>query len=87
MTTPDSAEKVFSALASPVRRHILDLLLEKPLAAADVAAHFDMARPSVSEHLKILREGGLVSEERQGRYRMYSINAGPLQEVQDWLQP
>jgi len=87
VTTHESDEKVFGALASPIRRHILDQLLEKPLVAADVAAHFDMARPSVFEHLKVLREGGLVSEGKQVRFRTYSINAEPLREVQDWLQP
>ena len=46
-----------------------------------------MARPSLSEHLRVLREAGLVSEQRQGRNRVYRLDAAPLEEVADWLTP
>lgn len=46
-----------------------------------------MSRPSVSEHLKALKDAGLVSEEKSGRFRHYSVNPQPLQEVQSWLNP
>src|SRR5258705_9093077 len=80
-------EAVFAALASPVRREILGLLLEGPKPVNQLAQHFAMARPSVSEHLRVLRDAGLVSEQRSGRHRFYQLDAGPLTEVRDWLSP
>lgn len=78
---------VFAALASPARREVLRLLLDGPMAAGAIAERFDMARPSLSEHLRVLREAGLVSEQRQGRNRLYRLDATPLEEVADWLTP
>lgn len=78
---------VFAALASPVRRELLRLLLDGSQPVNALAAHFDMRRPSVSEHLKVLRDAGLVSERRAGRERHYQLEAGPLGEVRDWLTP
>lgn len=80
-------EAVFGALASPVRREILGLLLDGPRAVNELAAHFAMSRPSVSEHLRVLREAGLVSEERSGRQRLYQLQAEPLADLQTWLTP
>jgi DNA-binding transcriptional ArsR family regulator len=53
----------------------------------DLASHFDMRRPSVSEHLRVLRSAGLVSERRAGRERHYQLEPRPLMEVRDWLDP
>ncbi|WP_131739266.1 ArsR/SmtB family transcription factor [Actinomadura roseirufa] len=78
---------VFAALASPVRRELTALLLDGPRSAGDLAAHFDMSRPSVSEHLRVLREAGLVSERRSGRLRLYRLEAEPLREISHWLGP
>jgi DNA-binding transcriptional ArsR family regulator len=78
---------VFAALASPVRRQILGLLVDGPLAVNTLAGHFDMRRPSVSEHLRVLRDAGLVVERRAGRQRLYQLDAAPLREVSDWLSP
>jgi DNA-binding transcriptional ArsR family regulator len=50
-----------------------------------LASHFDMRRPSVSEHLRVLRSAGLVSERRAGRERCYQLDPRPLMEVRDWL--
>jgi DNA-binding transcriptional ArsR family regulator len=80
--------RVFAALASPVRREVLRLLREQgPQPVAELAAHFAMARPSFSEHLKVLREAGLASEAKVGRQRLYQLEAVPLREVQEWLGP
>jgi DNA-binding transcriptional ArsR family regulator len=94
MTPPRSSvadgteDQVFAALASPVRRDVLRLLREGgPQPVQELAAHFDMARPSFSEHLRVLREAGLVSERKDGRQRFYRLDAVPLAEVQDWLHP
>jgi DNA-binding transcriptional ArsR family regulator len=83
VTTPD----VFAALASPVRRSLLELLTERSQTVNDLAARFDMRRPSVSEHLKVLKDAGLVNEHRAGRHRVYAIDAAPLRDVADWLHP
>ncbi|MDA0643826.1 ArsR/SmtB family transcription factor [Nonomuraea ferruginea] len=90
-TTPDGVptllDDVFPALANPVRRRILQLLLAGPHSVNNLAAHFDMARPSVSEHLKVLRDAGLVTERRVGRERHYSLCRAPLEEISNWLHP
>jgi DNA-binding transcriptional ArsR family regulator len=79
---------VFAAVASPARRQLLGLLLEHgPLPVQDLAAHFAMRRPSVSEHLRVLKDAGLVSERRAGRQRYYHLEPQPLQEVSQWLSP
>jgi len=80
-------DDVFAALANPARREVLRLLLDRPMAAGDLAERFTMARPSLSEHLRVLREAGLVSERRQGRNRVYTLDAAPLEEVSTWLSP
>ncbi|WP_158890195.1 ArsR/SmtB family transcription factor [Amycolatopsis anabasis] len=80
-------DHVFGALANPTRRDVLDLLLHGPRTVSDIAARFDMARPSVSEHLKVLRDSGLVTETRQGRHRYYAVDPGPLHELREWLTP
>jgi len=78
---------IFAALASPVRRELLGLLIDGPLPVNTLAGHFDMRRPSVSEHLRVLRDAGLVVERRVGRQRVYRLDAAPLREVSEWLSP
>ncbi|TDC89504.1 transcriptional regulator [Nonomuraea deserti] len=83
--TPDH---VFTALASPARRELLRLLRDEGAQPAGrLAERFDMSRPSVSEHLRVLRDAGLVSETRKGRERHYRLEAAPLMEIRDWLGP
>jgi DNA-binding transcriptional ArsR family regulator len=83
MSTP----AVFAALASPVRRRILQLLLDGPRAATDIASEFQLNRPAVSEHVHVLRSVDLVREEARGRQRFYHLNLAPLADVSDWLRP
>ncbi|MFF0309999.1 ArsR/SmtB family transcription factor [Streptosporangium sp. NPDC004379] len=87
--TADAAgDRVFAALASPVRREVLRLLREEgPQPVQRIAGRFDMARPSLSEHLRVLRDAGLVSERKAGRQRLYRLEAVPLHEVREWLDP
>lgn len=80
-------DRVFAALANPTRRDILDMLLGGELTVLAVAERFDMARPSVSEHLKVLRDCGLVAEDKRGKFRHYRVNPEPLQEISAWLSP
>lgn len=76
---------VFKALADPTRRKILDLLREQDLTAGDIADHFDMSKPSISNHLKILKSAGLVLDEKKGQFITYSLNSTVLQDVIKWL--
>ncbi len=78
---------VFSALANPGRRQLLDLLRGGPRAVNDLAGHFTLSRPAISEHLQVLRQAHLVSEEPRGRERYYHLEAGPLAELGEWLSP
>ena len=64
----------FKALGDPTRRRILELLSEGEMSAGDIAAHFDMAKPSVSHHLNILKNAGLVTDERRGQNIVYCLN-------------
>ncbi|MEV0196254.1 metalloregulator ArsR/SmtB family transcription factor [Nonomuraea sp. NPDC050691] len=83
-----TADHVFAALASPARRRLLRLLLDEGAQPAGrLAVRFDMSRPSVSEHLKVLKDAGLVAETRVGRERHYRLEAGPLMELREWLTP
>jgi DNA-binding transcriptional ArsR family regulator len=79
-----AAADVFEAIASPVRRQILDLLREGDRPVHELAASFAMTRPAVSQHLRVLREAGLVTEARAGRERIYQLQPAPLGEVADW---
>jgi DNA-binding transcriptional ArsR family regulator len=86
--TTNAPPDVFAALANPTRRELLRLLLDRgPQPVQRLASHFDMRRPSVSEHLKVLRDAGLISERRSGRQRLYQLEPLPLREVRDWLTP
>ncbi|MFD8492977.1 ArsR/SmtB family transcription factor [Amycolatopsis sp. NPDC059657] len=81
------SDEVFTALASPVRREVLRLLLDGPKPVGELAGHFDMRRPSLSEHLKVLRDAGLVRERKEGRHRFYSLEPEPLHGLTEWLTP
>jgi len=79
---------VFAAIANPARRRMLRLLLDGgPQPVQTLADQFDMRRPSLSEHLKVLKDAGLVTEQRAGRQRLYSLRADPLREMAEWLSP
>lgn len=78
---------VFSALANPVRRRLLESLRDGPRAVNDLAGQFQLSRPAVSEHLAVLRQARLVSEEPRGRQRYYRLEPQPLAEVGEWLHP
>ena len=80
-----SINKVFTALAEPTRRGILDLLKENDLTAGESSEHFDISKPSISRHLNILKEADLVWDERQANYIIYSLNTTVFQEVIKWM--
>ena len=75
----------FKALSDPTRRKILELLSEGELTAGEIAAHFEMAKPSVSHHLNILKSAGLITDERRGQNIVYSVNLTVFQELIKWF--
>lgn len=81
------SEDVFTAMASPSRRRLLELLADGPRTAGDLAAQFDLSRPAVAEHLQVLRRAALVRDEPVGRQRLYHLEATPLEQVNAWLHP
>lgn len=76
---------VFTAISHGARRRMLDLLTEDKRSVSDIAAHFEMSRPAVSQHLRVLLDAGLVTERRHGRERHYHFVPERLGPVRDWI--
>jgi DNA-binding transcriptional ArsR family regulator len=84
----------YKAIADDTRRHILDMLRAEPLTAGAIAKQFErrgrsqakLSRPAVSKHLSILRRSKLVIAHREGRERIYALNAEPLSQVNNWVK-
>ena len=81
-TTADA----FNAVAEPRRRQILDVLAGGERPVNDLVRLLDQAQPTVSKHLRVLREVGLVEVRDEGRQRMYRLNGRPLQPIHDWVK-
>lgn len=77
---------VFQAIADPTRREIINLLAHKSLNLNAVAENFDVSRPAISKHIKILAECGLLNIKQQGRERYCQIKLGKLNEVSNWVE-
>ena len=77
---------VFQAIADPTRRQIIQLVAREPLNLNAVADNFEVSRPAISKHVKILRECGLLEVEKKGRERICTAKLDPLQEVSDWVE-
>jgi DNA-binding transcriptional ArsR family regulator len=82
---PDREPDVFGAISHPARRRMLDLLVEADRSVNTIAGHFPMSRPAVSQHLRILLDAGLVTEQRHGRERRYRLVPDRLGPVRDWI--
>jgi DNA-binding transcriptional ArsR family regulator len=78
---------VFRAVADPTRRELLDRLAKGELTVMKLAESFEMTLPAISQHLAVLRNAGLVTERRCGRFKLYTLNPRPLHEIADWVQP
>ena len=78
-------ETALKAIAEPRRRRILRLVWDDELSAGEIAAHFDVTRPAVSQHLNVLKEAGLVSERRNGTKRLYRARPEGLAELKAFL--
>jgi DNA-binding transcriptional ArsR family regulator len=85
------SNRVFRALADGTRRDILRGLRDGPLTSGEIAAHFDSSWPTISRHLAVLREAGLVETERHGQEIRYELNTSVFQDVIqhliDWTKP
>jgi DNA-binding transcriptional ArsR family regulator len=79
-TTSDA----FNAIAEPRRRHILEFLAAEERSVSEIAGALDLGQPSVSKHLQVLRDVGLVRQRREGRQVLYRTNAETLRTIHDW---
>src|SRR5574340_950289 len=78
---------VFAAIAQPTRRSILEMLAQGgQLPASDIARHFRLSPPAISQHLKILREARLVRMHKHRQQRIYQVNPEAVQQVEAWAQ-
>ncbi|MGV1048434.1 MAG: ArsR/SmtB family transcription factor [Solirubrobacterales bacterium] len=84
--TPDQVDLAARAIAEPRRRQILALVREGELSAGEIAAHFDVSRPAVSQHLTALRGAGLLNERRAGTSRFYSARPEGLAGLRDFME-
>ncbi len=83
----DPISATFAALANPTRRAILARLIAGPASVTELGEPFDMSMPAISKHLKVLEDAGLVSRGREAQWRPCRLDAGPLKEVADWVEP
>ena len=77
--------KLFRAFDDKTRRDILELLKDKDMNAGEIADKFNMTKPSISHHLDILKQAGLIDAEKQGQFIMYSLNTSVVDEILKWF--
>lgn len=75
-----------AAIADPTRRRIVELLAQRERTAGELVAEFDMSAPAISQHLKILREAGLITVRAEGQSRIQRLNPAGLDELGQWLE-
>lgn len=73
------------ALADPIRREILNLLKKGKMSAGEIADHFEVTGASISRHLSVLKDAGLIRDEREGKFIIYELNASVLEEIMLWI--
>ena len=76
---------VYKAISDPIRREILDLLKEKEMTVNEIVNKFNISQPSISNHLTILKNAGLIRAEKSGKYVYYSLNTTVLTESFRWF--
>jgi DNA-binding transcriptional ArsR family regulator len=82
----DRLSLTFGALADPTRRAILARLAKGGASVTELAEPFDMTLPAISKHLKVLERAGLVTRGREAQWRPCALKAGPLKEVDEWVE-
>jgi DNA-binding transcriptional ArsR family regulator len=78
-------DRVFAALADPTRRAVFERIAERPQSVGALASQLPVSRPAVSQHLKVLKDAGLVSDEARGTSRIYRIDRAGLGPIRRWL--
>src|SRR5580658_4155531 len=78
---------VFQAIADPIRRDIIGLVARQSMNLNSIAENFEVSRPAISQHIKVLTECGLVIVRRQGRERYCEAKLTSLAQVADWMEP
>ena len=81
------ATDVFTVLAEPTRRRILDELRRDECSVNELVEALSVSQPAVSKHLKVLRDAGFVSVRTAAQHRIYSVDTAPLEALDDWLTP
>ncbi len=76
---------LFKALNDQTRREIIDLLKEGDMTAGDIADHFNITKPSISHHLDLLKQAGLLEAVKQGQFIYYSLNTTVVDELFEWV--
>jgi DNA-binding transcriptional ArsR family regulator len=80
-------DNAFTVVAEPTRRRILDELLGQERSVGELVAAVAVSQPSVSKHLRVLRDAGLVSSRVDAQHRRYRLDPAPLEEIDQWLAP
>lgn len=83
---PATRRDVFQAIADPTRREIINLVAQAPMNLNAIAQNFDVSRPAISQHIKILIECGLIDISQKGRERYCEVKLEPLNEVAEWVE-
>ncbi len=87
---------IFDVIADATRREILRVLLDRyvddvhrsgEISVSEIVAKLELSQPTVSKHLKVLRDTGLVTVREEGQHRYYQLDSGPLEDVEDWVIP
>ena len=73
------------ALADPIRREILNLLKKRKMSAGEITDHFEVTGAAISRHLSVLKDAGLILDEREGKFIIYELNASVLEEIMLWI--
>lgn len=79
-------QETFKALSDKTRREILNILKKGDMTAGDIAEKFAMTQATVSHHLSVLKEAGLIYDRREGKYIMYELNTSVIEEIMIWLK-
>lgn len=83
---PTYVDTALTAIAEPRRRRILELVRDEELSAGDIAARFDVTRPAISQHLRVLKDAGLIAERREGTRRLYRLRPEGMRDVRAYLE-
>ena len=83
--TPSDRD-VFSVISDPTRREILELLATMEMNVTGLGRHFDVSRPAISKHLRVLERAGLVRRTRDGRVSYCGLNAKPMRDAAEWVE-